>query len=127
MNTFDIYGFQLKIDEVRERLENSLSIEFIEHESEFFGEYYLAQLDDQETYKLYLNQIEGDFREEEHKDFFVLLNIDYSNDPDAFIEANRESMLGATPLYRRQIGVNVAKSYRFDGDDIVLIQEKVLN
>jgi hypothetical protein len=126
MKTFDIYGFQgLEIGEVKARLESAFAITFVEHESQFFGEYFLANRASQESYKLYLNWNGEDFHEEEKEEFTVLLNIDYLQDQDEFLRVNGKQCLGATPLYRRQIDGKVARSFRFQ-NEWVLVSEKLL-
>lgn len=103
-----------------------LSLDFIEHESEFYGVYYLSKKNNGETYKLYLNYFDNEYHEEDYKEFPVLLGIDKVSTTNSLLDLIRENIVDAIPISRREINEVEAKAFKFDNLNPVLIKTRKL-
>ncbi len=128
MNTYETYGFETsELVALKVTLENALAIDFDKHDSEFYGEYYLAKLDSGESYKLYLNKIDGDYHEDAHPKCEILLDISSPVKVGGFIKTNNKYDIGGVALNRCEIEGGIAKNYRFQDGVAILVAEKNLS
>jgi hypothetical protein len=78
-NVFDLYGIlNADIDTMAYLLEKALKVSFKPHDSDFWGEYYLARNEDwseQFSLKENFNQMEEDWNEPDFKDYPLTLEI----------------------------------------------------
>jgi len=125
MKIFATFGFtETEIDTVRNELERVLQVKFVEHESEFFGEYFAASIGD-EVYKLYSNLLDKDFHEEEFQEYPILFSVDHVQEKERFINLSNQNELGAKALSRMEMDEDIANSYRFnDEGKAVLIDSR---
>jgi hypothetical protein len=128
MNIFDVYGFESSnIETIKETLERMYLLEFVPHESEFLGDYYIATADCMKTYKLYQNRDGDDFHEDDYKSCAILLSIDYIEDSQYFMKLNMDNGIGAIPLRRFEHDGEMVRSYRFEGNEPILEAETLVS
>jgi hypothetical protein len=100
MKSFDLYGFKDRtLEQVKSVVEQAVGVQFVSHESSFWGEYYKCGGLACETIKIHHNyDTENECIEESFKGFDVLLYVDKTDRGDALREALTSPSVSAVLL-----------------------------
>ncbi|GLS05341.1 hypothetical protein GCM10007860_24920 [Chitiniphilus shinanonensis] len=82
MKIFDLYGIKIQDGKESARLlEDILNVQFQPHQSDFWGDYFIANNENKGNYRLIQNFYAGEWHQENHKECPWLLEI---NDLESF-------------------------------------------
>lgn len=112
------------IDKVTNDLEKLLEINFTKHESSYWGIYNLAKLSEFENIKLGYNYVDDDWREEDHKDCLLILELNNLQFPEKMMELICENLSYSVPLYIKVIDPDLStKKYNIENGQLKLVYE----
>ncbi|MBA4536576.1 hypothetical protein H1Z61_05280 [Bacillus aquiflavi] len=86
------------LDAVTNDLENLLHIQFAKHDSSYWGIYNKVMLSDSEEMRLGFNFVDEDWREEEHKDCPLILELNRLKQPEKMVKFLCEHLPYLIPL-----------------------------
>ncbi|CAH1199317.1 hypothetical protein PAECIP111893_01310 [Paenibacillus plantiphilus] len=112
------------IDKVTNDLRNLLQINFSEHESSYWGIYNLAKLSDSEEIKLGFNYVDDDWREEDHTDCPLILELNCLQQAEETMNLLCDKLSYLVPLYMKEIDSEISsKKYIFEKSQPKLVYE----
>lgn len=121
---YDLYGFKDEhIEKTKNKIEKAINADFNEHESSFYGIYYLLKIENIQ-YKIYENFDGNDFHQDDHKDYTILLNIDYSDRHPIPLSKLKDDDLGYMLLRRTVIDEKLIKIYSVKDNNLTLKAER---
>ncbi|MFS0881805.1 hypothetical protein [Metabacillus niabensis] len=112
------------IDEVTNDLEELLQIKFTKHESSYWGIYNLAMISNSADIKLGYNYVDEDWREEEHKDCPLLLELNNLQQSEETMNVICRKLPYVIPLTITVIEPNISsRKYKFIDGEAKLVYE----
>lgn len=112
------------IDEVTNDLEELLQIKFTKHESSYWGIYNLAMISKSADIKLGYNYVDEDWREEEHKDCPLLLELNNLQQSEETMNVICRKLPYIIPLTITVIEPNISsRKYKFIDGEAKLVYE----
>lgn len=112
---------------VRDDLERVLQVHFDLHDSSYWGEYFLAKLPDSQKIKIGFNYVDEDWREEEYKEYPILLELNRLKNLEEVMDKINSHFDYLIPIRKEEIeSGNFVKSYIFVDGKPTLISERSL-
>jgi len=112
------------IDEVTNDLEELLQIKFTKHESSYWGIYNLAKISKSADIKLGYNYVDEDWREEEHKDCPLLLELNNLQQSEETMNVICRKLPYVIPLTITVIEPDISlRKYKFIDGEVKLVYE----
>ncbi|MDQ0227321.1 hypothetical protein [Metabacillus niabensis] len=112
------------IDEVTNDLEELLQIKFTIHESSYWGIYNLAKISKSSDIKLGYNYVDEDWREEEHKDCPLLVELNNLQQSEETMNVICRKLPYIIPLTITVIEPNISsRKYKFIDGEAKLVYE----
>jgi hypothetical protein len=127
MYIFDYYGVSANdVTTLVARIASFLNISFQAHESTFWGEYFSAHLDGGGSVRVLPNFHDGDWRDEEFKQYNTLVEVNEAPCPDD-IKGTLEKIGGIAFLYRSEVEERKSiRRYKCRDGLFYLSEEKIL-
>lgn len=112
------------IDEVTNDLEELLQIKFTKHESSYWGIYNLAKISKSSDIKLGYNYVDEDWREEEHKDCPLLVELNNLQQSEETMNVICRKLPYIIPLTITVIEPDISsRKYKFIDGEAKLVYE----
>lgn len=128
MGIYVTYGtVKNDLSAVKNDLEKALNIQFKLHESSYWDEYYLFRTNDKQKIRINYNFVDGDWLEDEFKQYPVLIKLMRLKNLDEVMEVIKKELPYAKPIRKTEIIPGIkSKEYLFIGDKPALISEQEL-
>jgi len=124
MHIYDIYGSYAEEGSlITDSLENMFGVKFSSHESEHFGEYFLAQTSKGGFFKILRNLSGEEWHEEEYKNFPWIIRTGEFFDADMVFH-KMKAFKNITFLYRSEVKEKEwMRRYKYTGEMFELLDE----
>lgn len=122
------YGVSISdIHTVKSDLERLFDVTFEFHESDYWGEYYLARFPDQQNIKIGFNFVDDDWREENHKEYPILLELNELKNIETSMDKLNSNLIYVHPIRRVELEPGVCRrNFEYIDSQFVLISENII-